>query len=204
MRVSALIRFLILAWAFFAAPQAEARDTLLLIDQRPRLIASYRVSGDTLYFQAKADGRWNYLDILKVYGVKKGNQLDTLYRLDTLDNNFYPAVEMAEYVRGQNDAFRHYRKRTFAVIGGGLILGALGNQVGPFVGPFSIGVYTTMIAVIPPAHKARLGYRPGSRFPEAYRDGYDTAAKRMAVRRAAWSSALGYFGGLITLNLLQP
>jgi hypothetical protein len=200
-----IARFALIVLCFCSFAVSAQADTLLIIDRKAKSIVSYRVSGDSVFYQKSVDGRWRWIERDRVYGVRKSNGLlDTLYLVDTLENNWRSAAEMAEYIQGQTDALNHYGKRTNPGAIGGLLVGGLSSGAGLLYGPFGMLLYTGLVGFTPPAHKQRLGFNQWCVDSEPYVEGYNTAAKRKAVRRAALFAGIGYATGVIVLTAVLP
>lgn len=200
-----IARFALFILCFSCFAVSAQKDTLLIIDRKAKCIVEYRVSGDSVFYKKSVDGRWRWIERDRVYGVRKRvGLLDTLYLVDTLENNWRSAAEMAEYIQGQTDALNHYGKRTVPGALGGLLVGGLSSGAGLLYGPFGMLIYTGLVGFTPAAHKQRLGFNPWCVDSEPYVEGYNTAAKRKAVRRAALCAGIGYATGVIVLTVVLP
>lgn len=198
-------RFALFLLLILSLATSAKSDTLLIIDRKPKHIVAYRVQGDSVFYQMKQGASWRWIERERVYGVRnQSGSLDTLYVIDTLENNWRSAAEMAEYIQGQNDALRHYSRRTVFSAAGGLLVGGMSSGAGILYGPFGVLLYTGLVGIIPPSHKSKLGFNQWCIDSEPYRDGFDTAAKRKAVRRAALFAGIGYATGLIVLTAILP
>ena len=180
-------------------------NKLLIINHNHKLITSYDIKGDSLFYHRASDNRRRWIERDRVFGVlQPSGFLDTLYLVDTLENNWRSAAEMAEYIQGQTDALNHYGKRTVPGALGGLLVGGLSSGAGLLYGPFGMLIYTGLVGFTPAAHKQRLGFNPWCVDSEPYVEGYNTAAKRKAVRRAALCAGIGYATGVIVLTVVLP
>lgn len=200
-----ITRFALFFLFIISSVMSAQNDTLLIIDRKPKRIADYRVQGDSVFYQISTGSSWRWIERDRVYGVRRNSGLlDTLYVIDTLENNWRSAAEMAEYIQGQNDALKYYGRRTVFAAAGGLLVGGLSSGAGILYGPFGVLMYTGLVAIIPPSHKSKLGFNQWCVDSEPYREGFDTAAKRKSVRRAAMFAGIGYATGLIVLTAILP
>lgn len=178
-------------------------DTLLLIDREPRQITY--VGSDSLYVYYTKPGRSRQksIEILKVYGVKHSDGKTTvLYQQDTLEGNWYNADQMSDYIQGQRDAIKHYKRKANRAGILGFVVGFAGSATGIYYGPAVAAGYSVLRAYTKPSRKEKWGFNQEFKDNEAYTEGFGTMAKRYTTRRSALGATAGFVIGTVTLTLV--
>jgi hypothetical protein len=178
-------------------------SSLVLIDRFPKKAIFVDTADGFAYYRLPGKLEMREIELDKVYSVRLTNAPElVLYTPDTLENNWLSPSEMSDYIRGQQDAQRHYKIRPVISGVGGLFVGAAGSALGMFIGPFTVLSYTGLAGYTLPGSGKLSGYNQSMKSNAAYREGFGTAAKRKTVKKAALWSAIGYVGGLTALTIV--
>lgn len=183
--------------------QLEAQDTLILIDRQPKLISTYRIENDQVFYVPFGKKRERIFEIDKVYSVRTLSKSEFIvYCQDTLENNYLNSEQMADYILGQRDARNAYGKQATKSGAGGFVLGFMGAATGIYYGPIFIIGYTAWKGASKPKYKTEFGFDKKFAKNPFYKEGYGTMAKRLVSRRSALGSATGFLFGIGTLALV--
>lgn len=181
----------------------EAQDTLILIDRQPKLISTYRIENDQVFYVPFGKKRERIFEIDKVYSVRTLSKSEFIvYCQDTLENNYLNTEQMADYILGQRDARNAYGKQATKSGAGGFVLGFLGAATGIYYGPIFIIGYTAWKGASKPKYKTEFGFDKKFAKNPFYIEGYGTMSKRLVSRRSALGSATGFLFGIGTLALV--
>jgi hypothetical protein len=184
---------------------SKGLSSLTLIDRYPIKGIFVDTSERFLYYRLPGKLKMSEIELDKVYSIRTATGTETVvYQPDTLENNWLSAVEMKDYIQGQNDAMKAYKKRPVLTGLGGFIVGGISAGAGMFYGPLGVISYTGIVGYALPKNNKRHGFNPLMENNEAYKEGFGTAAKRRSVKRAALWSSIGYVTGLAILtSILQ-
>ena len=178
-------------------------SSLTLIDRYPiKAIFVDTVEG-FLFYRLPGTLKMREIELDKVYSVRNFFGEDkVIYTPDTLENNWLSVAEMKDYMQGQYDAMKAYKKRPVLTGLGGFIVGGISAGTGMFYGPLGVISYTGIVGYALPKNNKRHGFNPAMESNEAYKEGFGTAAKRRSVKRAALWSSIGYVSGLAILTAI--
>ena len=180
----------------------NAQDTLILIDRKPFVVDWYEIKPDEIAYRRPGKTRTIAIERDKVFSIKSPAKLEqVVYVQDTLENNWLTAAQMRDYIKGQNDARKYYRRRANLTAAAGFLTGGIGAGAGLFYGPLFVIGYTGIAGFSKPSFSAKNGYDPSFADNEFYREGFGTMAKRMVTRRSAIAAAAGYVVGAVGLTL---
>ena len=184
---------------------SEGLTSLTLIDRYPIKAIFVDTSDGFLYYRLPGTLKMSEIELDKVYSIRSISGAETVvYKPDTLENNWLSAIEMQDYMQGQHDAMKAYKKRPVLTGLGGFIVGGISAGAGMFYGPLGVISYTGIVGYALPKNNKRHGFNPLMENNEAYKEGFGTAAKRRSVKRAALWSSIGYVTGLAILtSILQ-
>jgi hypothetical protein len=183
--------------------QLEAQDTLVLIDREPKLISTYRIENDQVFYIPFGKKRERIIEIDKLYSVRTSSKGEViLYKQDSLESNYLNVEQMADYIHGQQDARNNYGKQATKSGAGGFVFGFLGSATGIYYGPIFVIGYTAWKGASKPKYKKELGFDKKFADNAFYKEGYGTMAKRLVSRRSAIGSGLGFLVGVATLSFL--
>ncbi len=203
MKHSVQLFCLILLSLVFPSSKLLAQDTLILIDRPSKLISSFRVEGEMVYFKKVGRNREKKIEIDKVFSVRSpGKPEQVVYVQDTLENNWYTAEQMSFYILGQQDARKGYRNQATKAGGGGVLFGFGGSAAGFPYSPLFVIAYTSWKGYQLPKFTQKNGYNPVYLSNEYYKEGFGTTAKRMVTRRSFAGSMAGFILGTVTLTLV--
>jgi hypothetical protein len=181
----------------------EAQDTLILIDREPKLISTYRIENDQVFYVPFEKKKERIIEIDKVYSVRSSSKSELIiYKQDSLENNYLNAEQMADYILGQRDARNAYGKQATKSGAGGFVLGFIGAATGIYYGPIFIIGYTAWKGASKPKYKTEFGFDKKFVKNPFYKEGFGTMAKRLVSRRSALGSATGFLFGIGTLALV--
>ena len=180
-----------------------AQDTLILMDRKPILVQSFRVEGDEAIYVKAGQKKERKIEVDKLYSLRSpGKAEQVLYRMDTLENNWYTAAQMADYIRGQEDARAGYVPQARKTGAGGFLFGFGGSAAGLFYGPLFPIIYTGWKGYTKPKFTKENGFNEQFNGNPYYTEGFGTTAKRMVNVRSAAGSASGFILGVVTLTLV--
>ncbi len=192
-----------LLWNALFCNYLIAQDTLILIDRHPIVVVSHRFESDQVFYIPAGKKREKSMEADKVFSIRAaGKPEQVVYRLDTLENNWYTADQMSDYIRGQHDAQKGYLSQANKTGSGGVMVGFAGAATGLFYGPLFIIGYTGWKGYTRPQFTKENGYNEAFTGNVYYQEGFGTAAKRMVSRRSALGSAAGFVLGVVTLSLV--
>lgn len=181
----------------------KAQDTLILIDRAPKIISSFRIENDQVFYIPFKKKKERIIEIDKLYSVRSSSKSElVIYKQDTLENNYLNAEQMADYMLGQQDARNAYGKQATKSGAGGFVFGFAGAATGIYYGPIFIIGYTAWKGASKPKYKTELGFDKKFAKNPFYKEGYGTMAKRLVTRRSALGSATGFLFGVATLALV--
>lgn len=177
--------------------------TLVLIDRPPIKLDKVSWDSSSVYYVKEGRRRQKAMDLTKVYSIISGNGDETVvYVQDTLENNWYTAEQMKDYMLGQQDAANAYKPRANKTAAGGVMFGFIGSATGLFYGPLFVIGYTFWKGSSTPDFKEEYGYNLEYIDNPFYKEGFGTMAKRYTTRRSSVASAAGYILGAVTLTLV--
>jgi hypothetical protein len=184
---------------------SKCLSCLTLIDRYPIKAIFVDTSEGFLYYRLPGKLKMREIELDKVYSIRTAIGSETVvYQPDTLENNWLSAAEMKDYMNGQHDAMKAYKKRPVLTGLGGFFVGGISAGAGMFYGPLGVIGYTGIVGYALPKNNKRNGFNPAMAANEAYKEGFGTAAKRKSVKSAALWSSLGYITGLAILtSILQ-
>jgi len=183
--------------------ELEAQDTLVLIDREPKLISTFRIEDDQVFYIPFGNKKERIIEIDKLYSVRTSSKVEViLYKQDSLENNYLNIEQMADYIHGQQDARNNYGKQASKSGAGGFVFGFLGSATGLYYGPVFVIGYTAWKGASKPKYTKELGFDKKFADNIFYKEGYGTMAKRLVSRRSALGSATGFLFGVGTLALV--
>lgn len=200
-----LMRHLFTLFFILSAVFCFAQDTLVMIDRAPKVGTFSRIEGEYVIYKKR--NREKSIEIDKVFSIRSpGLDEKIIYRLDTLEGNIYSISEMKDYIQGQQDARKGFRKKSKYIGMGGFVAGAVGSMGGLLYGPVSILAYTGLVGYSKPKLREKRGFNPDMIASPPYIDGYSTMAKRYSTRAAFVGSTVGYVTGIFALSIFfaQP
>jgi hypothetical protein len=184
-------------------------DTLILIDRKAKSIIFVgikkdSVDGNFLYYRKPGRTKVKSMELEKIYSVNYSTKRPPLilYVQDTLEGNWYTAEQMADYMRGQNDAYRNYKKKARLSALNGFLVGIASPAIDDRFGPFIIVGYTGLVGFSKPKLKTRYGFDANYKDNPYYEEGFGTMAKRLTLWHAATATVSGYVLGSIGLLFL--
>ena len=178
-------------------------SSLTLIDRYPLKAIFVDTAEGFLFYRLPGTLKMKEIELDKVYSVRNFSGEDkVIYTPDTLENNWLSVAEMKDYMQGQYDAMKAYKKRPVLTGLGGFIVGGISAGAGMFYGPLGVISYTGIVGYALPKNNKRNGFNPAMESNEAYKEGFGTAAKRRSVKRAALWSSIGYVSGLAILTTI--
>ena len=178
-------------------------SSLTLIDRYPIKAVFVDTAEGFLFYRLPGTLKMREIELDKVYSVRNFSGEDkVIYTPDTLENNWLSVAEMKDYMQGQYDAMKAYKKRPVLTGLGGFIVGGISAGAGMFYGPLGVISYTGIVGYALPKNNKRNGFNPAMESNEAYKEGFGTAAKRRSVKRAALWSSIGYVSGLAILTTI--
>lgn len=178
-------------------------SNLTLIDRYPIKAIFVDTAEGFLFYRLPGTLKMSEIELDKVYSIRSATGAETVvYRPDTLENNWLSVAEMKNYMQGQYDAMKAYRKRPVLTGLGGFIVGGISAGAGMFYGPLGVISYTGIVGYALPKNNKRHGFNPAMESNEAYKEGFGTAAKRRSVKSAALWSSIGYVSGLAILTTI--
>ena len=181
----------------------EGLSSLTLIDRYPIKAVFVDTAEGFLFYRLPGTLKMREIELDKVYSVRNFSGEDkVIYTPDTLENNWLSVAEMKDYMQGQYDAMKAYKKRPVLTGLGGFIVGGISAGAGMFYGPLGVISYTGIVGYALPKNNKRNGFNPVMESNEAYKEGFGTAAKRRSVKRAALWSSIGYVSGLAILTTI--
>jgi hypothetical protein len=177
--------------------------SLTLIDRYPIKAIFVDTAESFLYYRLPGTLKMSEIELDKVYSIRSATGTEkVIYKPDTLENNWLSATEMSDYMQGQHDAMKAYKKRPVLTGLGGFIVGGISAGAGMFYGPLGVISYTGIVGYALPKNNNRHGFNPAMESNDAYKEGFGTAAKRRSVKRAALWSSIGYVSGLAILTTI--
>jgi len=196
-------------WKNFKNKEKKYPDTLALIDRHPKLrmfvgVEYDSINGNQLYYRKPGRTKLTAMELEKIYSVKYSNKKSPLllYVQDTLEGNWYTANQMADYMKGQNDAYRNYKKKARLAALNGFLVGIASPAIDDRFGPFIIVGYTGLVGFSKPKLKTRYGFDVTYKDNPYYVEGFGTMAKRLTLWHAATATVTGYIVGSIGLIYL--
>jgi hypothetical protein len=196
--ITALLGFI----PVWAADEVKV-DTMYLINREPRCIEYLRADSQYVYFKKPGRNREKSIEIQSVYGIRKADgSFLVLYVQDTLEGNWYTKEQMISYMRGQDDAIKHYKQKANRAGYLGLTVGFAGSAAGIYYAPVIATGYAVLRAYTKPSFKEKWGFNSNFSADPAYVEGFGTMAKRYTSRRSALGAVSGFVAGTITLTLI--
>ncbi|MEX1189303.1 MAG: hypothetical protein WED33_08595 [Bacteroidia bacterium] len=193
----------------FSQPEEAIRQEiknaakLVLIDRPIMEITTVSWDSSQVYYVKSGKRKQKEMEISKVYSVIDADAKETvIYVQDTLENNWYTAEQMKEYMLGQEDARKAYKEKANRTAAGGVMFGFIGSATGLFYGPLFVIGYTAWKGNTKPSQKEEFGFNAEFANNPYYVEGFGTMAKRYTIRRSALGSAAGYILGAVTLSLV--
>lgn len=194
---------LLLAVHLLAISPLLAQDTLILMDRKPILVQSFHIEGEDAIYVKAGQKKERKIEVDKIYSLRSpGKAEQVVYRMDTLENNWYTAAQMADYIHGQEDARTGYIPQARKTGAGGFIFGFGGSAAGLFYGPLFPIIYTGWKGYTKPKFTKENGFNEQFKDNPYYTEGFGTTAKRMVNVRSAAGSASGFILGVVTLTLV--
>lgn len=196
-------------WKNIKNRERSLPDTLRLIDRKAKIRMFVGVKNDTLednllYYRKPGKTKVKSMELEKIYSVnysaKKAPLI--LYIQDTLEGNWYTADQMGDYMKGQNDAFKKYKKKARLSALNGFLVGIASPAIDDRFGPFIIVGYTGLVGFSKPRLKQRYGFDLTYKDNPYYVEGFGTMAKRLTLWHAATATVSGYILGSIGLIFL--
>jgi hypothetical protein len=196
-------------WKTFKIKENKYPDTLALIDRHPKTrmfvgLKKDSIDGDLLYYRKPGRTKVKSMELEKIYSVNYSSSKPklVLYVQDTIEGNWYSAEQMNDYMRGQNDAYRKYKKKArFSAIAG-LLVGIASPAIDDRYGPFVIVGYTGLVGFAKPKLKAKYGFNTDYKDNPYYKEGFGTMAKRLTLWHVATATISGYVIGSAGLLFL--
>lgn len=200
------MRFVIILFLSFCLSNIKSQNIaeLSLIDRKPIQVEIISVNDSSILYKKPNRGKILEMERFKAYKITYNDNPNPrsviVYIQDTLEGNTLSNEQMADYMQGQNDAYKAYHNKNFFPILFGFSAGfgapALGFVYGPLV---PIGAITAQ-SFFPIKQKKRWGFNPEYVDNEFYIGGYERVIRRKNIRRVAWSSLAGFVSGTIFLS----
>jgi hypothetical protein len=181
----------------------QAQFTLILID-RPFIQAdTFSTSPEYIEYRKSGKRKIRQIERDKVFAIQPVNgQEIVVYSTDSLEGNWYSVSQMRDYILGQEDARKGYRKRANRGAVAGVFAGAGASAFSRLYGPAMIAIYPGVLGYLRPAFSEKYGFQPEMIENAFYREGYGTMAKRMSTRRAFWATFAGYLAGAVAFTII--
>jgi len=196
-------------WKNFKNKENSFPDTLVLIDRKAksRMFVGVEydyLEGNQLYYRKPGRTKVKSMELEKIYSVNYSTKKPplVLYIQDTLEGNWYTTEQMGDYMRGQNDAFRNYKRKARASALGGFVLGIASSGTGIIAGPLLVIGITSLKGYSKPKFKTKFGYDESFRNNVYYKEGFGTMAKRLTITKVATTTLSGLVVGYVGLTYL--
>jgi hypothetical protein len=196
-------------WKSLKEKEKRSPDTLALIDRKSknRMFVGVKydsLEGNQLYYRKPGRTKVTAMELEKIYSVNYSSKKPplVLYIQDTLEGNWYTAEQMKDYMHGQNDAYRNYKRKARASALGGFVLGIASSGTGLIAGPLLVIGITSLKGYSKPKFKTKFGYDENFRNNEYYKEGFGTMAKRLTITRVAVTTLSGLIVGYTGLTYL--
>jgi hypothetical protein len=196
-------------WKSIKKKERKYPDTLALIDRAAKVrmyvgIKKDSLEGNLLYYRKPGRTKVKSMELEKIYSVNYSNVKSPLllYVQDTLEGNWYTTEQMKDYMHGQNDAYRNYKRKARTSALGGMVLGLGSSATGFIAGPFLVIGFTALKGYSKPKFKSKFGFNEHFKDNVYYQEGFGTMAKRLTIRRVAAATLSGYVLGIAGLTLL--
>jgi hypothetical protein len=196
-------------WKNFKNRERSLPDTLRLIDRKAKIrmfvgVKNDSLYGNLLYYRKPGRTKVKSMELEKIYSVNYSTKKPplVLYIQDTLEGNWYTSEQMGDYMRGQNDAFKKYKKKARLSALNAFLVGIASPAIDDRYGPFIIVGYTGLVGFSKPKLKTRYGFDVTYKDNPYYVEGFGTMAKRLTLWHAATATVSGYVIGSVGLLFL--
>jgi len=198
------------SWKELKKKEKSYSDTLVLIDRKAKARMFVGINNNTtasklFYYRKPGRTKVTAMELEKIYSVNYASAKPKLilYIQDTLEGNWYTAEQMSDYMKGQNDAYRNYKKRARLAAISGFLVGMISPGIDNKFGPFIVIGYTGLVGFSKPRFKSKLGYNSDYKDNLYYKEGFGTMAKRLTVWHVATATISGYIIGAVGLTFLE-
>jgi hypothetical protein len=196
-------------WKNIKNRERSLPDTLKLIDRKPinRMFVGVKydsLEGNLLYYRKPGRTKIRSMELEKIYSVNYSTKKPPLilYIQDTLEGNWYTVEQMGDYMQGQDDAYKNYKKKARLASVNGFLVGLASPAIDDRFGPFIIVGYTGLVGFSKPKLKTKYGFDINYKDNPYYAEGFGTMAKRLTLWHSATATVSGYILGSVGLIFL--
>jgi hypothetical protein len=204
------MRFLLVPFLFSlysAFGFAQNLVTLQLIDRPQKTVELISLNDSSIFYKVQGKSRILEMERYKIYKIiypeNNGTAREVLiYKTDTLEGNTLSAEQMADYMKGQEDAYKGYRNKNLFPVLFGFGVGFVSPLAGFVYGPLGPIASITTQSVLPVKKKENWGFNPEFKNNEYYIGGYERAIRRKNMRRNGIATACGFLTGAAAFTIL--